>query len=80
MGRRLARRMAARVESGLGPRVGVASRLGLGWTSLHRGGTGIRRWMRRTAPCSRPVGPALDSREPVLVKIRPERLTRGAQV
>ena len=82
MERWLARRMAARVESGLGPRVVVASRLGLGlgWTSLCRGGASIRGRVRRPAPCARPVGPALDSREPVLVKNRPERLTRGTQV
>ena len=59
---------------------GVAAGAGLGWTSLCRGGASIRGRVRRTAPCARPVGPALDSRDPVLVKNRPELLTRGAQV
>jgi hypothetical protein len=70
----LGRWMGTRVESWLGTwlgtwlgRLGMASRLGLGWTTFRCGAGILRGRMRRSATRSRSVGPALDSREPVLV-------------
>jgi hypothetical protein len=67
-----ARRMGSRMASGMGTCVGtwmgMAFRLGMEWTTLHRGAWILWRRMHRPAVGPRPVGTTQDSRQQVLVK------------
>ena len=63
----LARRMGSRMASWMGTRMGtwmgMAFRLGMEWTTLHRGAWILWRRMRRPAVGPRPVGTTQDFRQ-----------------
>ena len=61
------RRMGSRLAGWLGTGMGVASRLGMGRTTIHRGAGILWRRMLGTTSCPWSVGTSLGSRQQVLV-------------
>ena len=68
LARRMGSRMASRMGTRMGTWLGMAFRLGMEWTTLHRGTRILWRRMRRPAMGPRPVGTTQDYRQQVLVK------------